>query len=383
MPLAWLDDELAALSADDLLRRRTTHAGPQGPVVRIDGRDVINFGSNDYLGLAADPRLADAARRTLHNEGCGSGASPLVVGHGQATLRLERRLAEFEGTEAALVFSSGFAANLGVIGALVGSGDAVFSDRLNHASIIDGCRLSRATVFVYPHADCAALEALLRDAAGFRRRLIVTDSVFSMDGDLAPLAELAEIAEQYAAMLMVDEAHATGVFGELGRGVGEQLGLDARIDVRMGTLSKALGCGGGFVCGRRSLVDWLVNRARSYIFSTALPPSVAAAAAAALEIVRDEPHRRQRLLQRAGWLAEELRRRGWSVGRTQSQIVPLVVGEPRRALEVSADLLKRGLWVPAIRPPSVPQGESRLRIGLSYAHDDSMIERLLSAVGEA
>lgn len=381
MSLTWLDDELAGLAAADLLRRRTTHAGPQGPVVRINGREIINFGSNDYLGLASDHRLAAAARKALDDEGCGSGASPLVVGHGQAAERLERRLAEFEGTEAALVFSSGFAANVGVISALVGTGDAVFSDRLNHASIIDGCRLSRATTFVYPHGDCAALETMLREAAGFRRRLIVTDSLFSMDGDLAPLTEITALAQQYGAMLLVDEAHATGVFGERGRGVAEYLDVEGLMDIRIGTLSKALACCGGFVCGRRSLIDWLVNRARSYIFSTALPPSIAAAATAALDIVRDEPQRRERLLERAQYLADELRRHGWNVGRTGSQIVPLMVGEPRRALDMSAALFERGLWVPAIRPPSVPKGESRLRIGLSAAHDDSMIDRLLSAIG--
>lgn len=379
-PLAWLDDELAALEKRDLLRRLRTYDGRQSAVLAIDGRRVINFGSNDYLGLAADRRLVEAAARAAEEQGFGGGASPLVVGHSRALERLERRLAEFEGVEAALAFASGFAANSGVIPALVAAGDAVYSDSLNHASIVDGCRLSRAAVHVYPHANLTALEELLRAGHGFRRRLIVTDSLFSMDGDLAPLAELAELAERFGCMLMADEAHATGVFGRAGRGVAEHQAVEAGVHIRVGTLSKALGAMGGFVAGRHSLIEWLANRARPYVFSTALAPSVAAAAVAALDIVRDEPERRRQLLTRSAGLLDRLRGQGWRIGPSASQILPLVVGDSARAVELSSALADRGYWAPAIRPPSVPEGEARLRISLSWAHDEAMIEGLLAAL---
>ncbi len=380
--LAWIDAELSALAERDLLRRLMAHEGAQGATLSLDGRAFLNFGSNDYLGLAADPRLADAAKQTLDHEGCGSGASPLIVGRAESHQRLERRLAEFEQTEAALVFTSGFAANVGTVAALVGSGDAVFSDALNHASLVDGCRLSRAEVHVYPHGDWRALETLLQKKAAARRRLIVTDSLFSMDGDLAPLVELSELAQKHGCMLLVDEAHATGVFGNQGRGACEWLGVERQVDIRIGTLSKALGAAGGFVCGSRALIEWLVNRARTYVFSTALPPAIAAAAIAALDLVREEPQRRAQLLDRSRHLADTLREQGWQVGPTVSQIVPLVVGEARRALELSGALAERGIWAPAIRPPSVPAGAARLRISLSFAHDDAMVERLVNALNE-
>ncbi|HEX7449423.1 MAG TPA: 8-amino-7-oxononanoate synthase [Pirellulales bacterium] len=380
--LAWIDAELSALAERDLLRRLITRKGPQGATLSVAERTFLNFGSNDYLGLAADRRLAVAAKLAVDQEGCGSGASPLIVGHAASHQRLERSLAEFEQTEAALVFSSGFAANAGTVAALVGAGDAVFSDAFNHASLIDGCRLSRSAVHLYPHLDWRALEKLLLKTAAARRRLIVTDSLFSMDGDLAPLVELSELAQKHDCMLLVDEAHATGVFGDQGRGACELLGVERQVSVRIGTLSKALGGAGGFVCGRRSLIEWLVNRARTYVFSTALPPAIAAAAIAAIDIVRDEPQRRERLLGRSRRLAAKLREQGWNVGPTESQIIPLLVGEPQRALELSAALAERGMWAPPIRPPSVPAGAARLRISLSAAHDDAMIERLLNALSE-
>ena len=376
-PLDWIDRELAELELSGLRRRLATRQGPQAARVVIDGRDLVNFGSNDYLALAADPRLAAAAAEAAGREGWGSGASPLVSGRATSHERLEHRLAEFEGTEAALVFPSGFAANTGAIAALVGPGDVVFTDRKNHASLLDGCRLSRADVRVYPQADCRRLAELLeRSGKRHRRRLIVTDSLFSMDGDLAPLGELAELAEQHDAMLMVDEAHATGVFGPGGRGVAEHLGVEDRVHVRMGTLSKALGCAGGFVAGGRRLVEWLLNRARSYVFSTAGPSAVAAAAVAALEIVRDEPHRRKELLENARQLREGLLEQGWEIGRSASQIVPVVVGQPDRAVGLAATLGERGFFVSAIRPPTVPQGESCLRISLTCGHSAEMIAAL-------
>lgn len=380
-PLAWIADELDALARRELLRERRAYDGLQGARLRIDGREFVNFGSNDYLGLAADRRLCDAAARAAAATGWGAGASPLVVGRARAHEELERRLAEFEGTEAAIALSTGFAANQGAITALVGKGDAVYSDALNHASIVDGCRLSRADVHVYAHADLASLKELLSAGEKYRRRLIVTDSLFSMDGDLAPVADLAELARAFDCMLMIDEAHATGVFGSQGRGIAEHLGCEEGVHVRVGTLSKALGGVGGFVAGRRTLIDWLANRARPYVFSTALPPAAAAAACAALDIVRDEPFRRENLLARAAEAVQALRAQGWDVGDAQSQIIPVLIGEASQAMAMSAVLARHGFWVPAIRPPSVPAGKARLRLSLSYSHDALMIDGLLAAMG--
>lgn len=382
-PLAWIDDELDALDRADLRRRLATRQGPQAGSVTIDGRELVNFGSNDYLGLASDPRLAAAVARAAEEEGWGSGASPLISGHGRSHAVLEERLAQFEGTEAAVVFPSGFAANAGTIAALAGPGDVVLTDRKNHASLLDGCRLSRADVRVFPHGDPEELDKLLRKTAGrYRRRLVVTDSLFSMDGDVAPLGELAEVAERHAAMLMVDEAHATGVFGRSGRGVAELLGVEDRVHVRVGTLSKALGSIGGFVVGSRSLVQWLVNRARPYVYSTATPSAVCAAALAALEIVRSEPERRETLLTRAADLRERLARQGWNTGLSASQIIPLVVGPAARAVELSAALREAGYFLPAVRPPTVPEGEACLRISLSYTHTPEMVAGLAEQLGE-
>jgi 8-amino-7-oxononanoate synthase len=380
--LDWIGDELRRLEAHDLRRRLVTHEGPQATRIVVDGRELLNFGSNDYLALASDRRLVTALLHAAQHEGWGAGASPLLTGHGASHRRLEERLAAFEATEAALVFPSGFAANVGTIAALVGPADAVYSDKLNHASIIDGCRLCGADVQVYPHARADELAKLLRSHTGDRRRLIVTDSLFSMEGDLAPLAELADLAERHDSMLMVDEAHATGVFGEHGRGVAEHLGVEHRVHVRIGTLSKALGCVGGFVAGSRELIDWIVNRARPYIFSTAGPPAASAAALAALEIVASEPHRGRELLARAGELRSRLVEQGWDVGASSSQIVPVIVGKPAAALQLSARLREQGIWAPAIRPPSVPHGRSLLRISLSYGHTPEMLDQLCRALAE-
>ena len=376
-PLEWIDDELAALEVQNLRRRRRAVRRVDAVRIEIDGRQLVHFGSNDYLSLATDGRLAEAASQAARSEGVGGAASPLVTGRGGALERLEDELARFEGTEAAVVFPSGFAANLGTLTALVGRDDLILSDRLNHASLIDGCRLSRATVRVFEHGDLEQLESLLREAAGFRRRWIVTDSLFSMDGDAAPLPQLAQLAERYEAMLVVDEAHATGVFGARGRGIVEAQGVDTTRLVRIGTLSKALGAAGGFVAASQALVDWIANRARSYVFSTALAPPVAAAATRAVQIVGEEPHRRRALLERADELRSRLQAQGWSVGRSVSQIVPIVVGNEADTLRMADALAASGLFVPGIRPPSVPPGTSRLRISLCYGHTAEQIEHLL------
>ncbi len=377
-PLDWIDDELARLHREGLLRRVITHEGPQGSMIRVGDTEQINFGANDYLNLAADERLKQAARTAIDRDGFGAGASPLVTGHSATHAKLERRLAEFEGTEAALLFPSGFAANAGAVAALVDRGDCIFADQKNHASLIDGCRLSRAEVFVYRHGDAAHLGELLHQDRNYRRRLIVTDSLFSMDGDFAPLREIAVLKREHGCMLLVDEAHATGVFGESGRGVCELLGVESAVDIRIGTLSKALGCAGGFVAGSSNLIQWLYNRARPYVFSTAHPPATAAASVAALDIVEREPGRRRLLLERAGALRAELRQQGWNIGRSESQIIPVFIGDAARTVQLATRLREQGLFVPGIRPPSVPVGESLLRISLSYGHTPEMIERLIA-----
>jgi 8-amino-7-oxononanoate synthase len=292
---------------------------------------------------------------------------------------LEAELAAFEDTPSALLFGSGYAANVGAITALVGQDDVIFSDAKNHASIVDGCRLARATTKIYAHNDLTDLQRLLRETTSFRRRLIVSDTLFSMDGDLADVAGLAELARQFDCMLMVDEAHATGVFGERGRGVCEAQGAEEGVDIRVGTLSKAFGSHGGFVVGPKVLTDWLANRARPYVFSTAAPDAVAAVSCAALRIVRDEPDRRRGLLDRAAHLREQLTRNGWNTGQSTSQIIPLVVGDARRAVELSQSLREQGFLVPAIRPPSVPPGESLLRVSVTYLHDLDTLGQLVAA----
>lgn len=380
--LAWIDSELEALSRASLARRLLLREGSQGPRIVLAGRPMVNFGSNDYLSLAGDPRLTAAVAAALADEGWGGGASPLISGFGQWHERLQERIARLEGTEAALVFPSGFAANAGTVAALAGPGDAVFTDRKNHASLLDGCRLARADVRVYPHGSLDALARLLARTSA-RRRLVVTDALFSMDGECAPLSDLVELADRHGAMLLVDEAHATGVFGPHGRGVCEAMGVEERVPVRVGTLSKALGSVGGFVAGSAALVRWLIHRARPYVFSTAAPGAIHAASIAALDIVESEPQRRAELLRRAAELRAGLVRQGWNVGASSSQILPLIVGEPARAMALARRLGEAGFFVPAIRPPTVPKGESCLRISLTFGHTEAMVDGLLDALGVA
>src|SRR5437899_1625378 len=320
--MKWMDDDLAERKRRGLLRKRRSLQSAQGVRIRWRGRDLLNFASNDYLNLAADQRLARAAARAAYRYGSGAGASPLVAGYLPPLRKLERDLAAWEGTEAALVFSSGFAANLALVSALTEREDAIFSDALNHASLVDGCRLARCPVHVYRHTEVGHLEDLLRSAGKkARRRLIATDTVFSMDGDLAPLRELIELAERYDCMLLIDEAHATGVLGEQGRGATDLLPPRVKLDpnrlIKIGTLSKALGSQGGFVCGSRRLIDWLINRARPYIFSTALAPPSAAAAWKAVDIVAKEPDRRRLVLHLADFLRKGLSEAGFSATKSK------------------------------------------------------------------
>ncbi len=374
----WAREELSGLARNGLLRELEPLQSPQGPEVVIAGRTLVNFSSNDYLGLAAEPALAQAAQRALERHGVGSGASRLVVGDTLAHRSLERALAEFEGAEAALLFNSGYAANLGAVAGLCGKQDVVFSDALNHASLVDGCRLSRAQVVIYPHADARALEQLLRAHPG-RRQLVVTDAVFSMDGDLAPLPELVAACQRHGAALLVDEAHATGVLGPRGAGLCAALGLTREVDLRMGTLSKALGCYGAYVAGPAAVLQLLVQRARPLVFSTSLPPALCAAAEAALQLCAQEPARRERLARHIQTFARGLRALGFPAQGT-SAIFPVVLGSPEAALDASRALRERGLLVKAIRPPTVPPGTSRLRFALSAAHTDEHLALALEAL---
>jgi len=376
----WAAEELEALSRSGLRRTLEPLQSPQGPEVCIGGDRLVNFSSNDYLGLASDPRLAQAASRELERSGFGAGASRLVTGDMAAHRELEAALARFERTEAAVLFGSGYAANVGILSALAGPGDAVFSDALNHASIVDGCRLARAEIVIYPHADAPALSALLRLHRG-RRRIVATDAVFSMDGDRAPLQEIASLCREHGAALLVDEAHATGVLGDRGAGLCEELGLEDAADVRMGTLGKALGCYGAYAATSSAVAELLVNRARSLVFSTALPPAVCAAAQEAISIAGGEPALRVRLWRNIRAVSEGLRRAGVQAN-PSSSIFPVVLGDPERALEASRSLRARGLLVKAIRPPTVPEGTSRLRIAVSAAHTERHIEALLAALCE-
>lgn len=387
-PLTWIEDELANLERAHLRRLRRARLGPQSPAEVALANDVgdassaglMNFGSNDYLGLASDPRLRRAVTEALINASWGAGASPLVTGRGMLHRELEQRLANFKTTEAAILFSSGFAANVGVISAVVGQGDCIFSDAKNHASIIDGCRLSGAKTIVYRHCDVDDLKSRLTEASEFRRRLIVTDSVFSMDGDIAPIAKIAELAEESNSMLMIDEAHATGVFGKRGSGVAELQDAEAGVPIRVGTLSKALGSAGGFVAGSQPLIDWLANRARSYVFSTAFPDAFCAAGIAALDIITAEPATRETLLATATGLRNEWRSAGFDVGDSASQIIPIYLQNPEAVMQATELLRDQGVFAPGIRPPSVPPGECLLRVSLSAAHTEEHTQRLTTAL---
>lgn len=378
-PLDHLGEELARLEGAGLRRRLETIEAPTGPVLRLtSGETLVDFSSNDYLGLAADPRLARAAAAALERWGVGARASRLIVGSLAEHEALENELAAFKGTEAALLFNSGYHANTGVIPALVGEGDLLVSDALNHASIIDGARLSKARIVVTPHNDLAAVDRALREPA--RRRMVVVDSLFSMDGDLAPLRDLRTICDRHGAILYVDEAHATGVLGPTGAGACEEAGIAA--DVQMGTLGKALGSFGAYVAGPSVLREWLIQRARSFVFTTALPPAICAASSEALRIVRSEPERRARVLALSRRFAEGCERLGFDVLGSRTPVVPVIVGDPQRAVSLSQALRLRGILAKPIRPPTVPEGTSRLRFAISAAHTEEQIDAALAALGE-
>ncbi len=357
------------IRAAGLLRRLREIGTPQGPWVNVDGRDALLLCSNDYLGLAGDPRLADAAARAAHEWGAGAGSSRLVSGNMTPHRELEEQLAAFKGAQACVLFGSGFLANTGVLAALAGRGEIVLSDALNHASIVDGCRLAGAETIVYAHSDLDALaDGLAR--AGRRAATIVTDAVFSMDGDLAPLCGIVELARRHGASVVVDEAHATGVVGPGGRGLVAALGLEGDVDVVVGTLGKALGSYGAFACCDAATAELLVNRARTLIYSTALPPPVLGAALEGLRILREEPWIVERLLRNARTLRTALAAEGFAVDLGDMPIVPLVVGDPEAAMALCEDALRHGAFAQAIRPPTVPEGTSRLRAVAMASHSE-------------
>jgi 8-amino-7-oxononanoate synthase len=362
-----LADRLQELRDRGLHRRLRLVSGPQGPRVLLDGRPVLLLCSNNYLGLADHPRVRQAAAEAAMRWGAGAGASRLVSGNMRLHRRLEERLAAFEGYDAALLFGSGYLANSGVISALARNGEVIFSDELNHASMIDGCRLARAETFVYRHADLEHLAWGLRQARG-RGALIVTDGVFSMDGDVAPLEGLVRLARRHDCRLMVDEAHATGALGPGGRGAVAAAGLSDEVDIVMGTLSKALGGYGAYVCASSEIVDYLVNTARSFIFSTALPPPAVAAAIAALELLDSHPHRVERLQANAAAMREALAAEGLSVGASETQVIPVIVGDAEAAMRLCDKALERGVFAQGIRPPTVAEGSSRLRLTVMATH---------------
>lgn len=374
----WVPTEYAQLKKTGLLRNlRTVMSAPTG-TINLDGCKVVSLGSNNYLGLSTHPDVIAAAVDATKEFGAGASGSRLISGNSQLYAKLEANIAKTKGTEASLVFSSGYAANTSIIPVLVGEDDLIISDALNHASIIDGCRLSRATKKIYRHCDVEHLKTLLEESTEFRRKLIVTDGVFSMDGDIAPLHDIYQIAINYDAMLLVDDAHGFGVLGEDGSGTVAHFRLQGEDIIQMGTLSKAIGGLGGYIAGSRPLIELLINRARGFIFTTGLPPATLAAADAALNVMRSLPELRKRLLKHAETLKTSLTDLGYSLLPSQTQILPVILGEPQRAMDVAKALLVEGVFAPAIRPPAVPAGSSRLRVTVMATHTDTELEKAIS-----
>ena len=374
----WLDTERAVLEQTNLRRHlRTVMSAPTG-TINLDGRDVVLLGSNNYLGLSTHPKVIAAAVEATRTFGTGASGSRLISGNSELYTTIETNLAEVKGTEAALVFSSGYAANTSVIPVLAGEGDLILSDVLNHASIIDGCRLSRATKKVYQHCDVEHLKTLLSESHAFRRRLIVTDGVFSMDGDIAPLPDICDLAAEHNAMVLVDDAHGFGVLGKDGGGTAAHFGLEGANIIQMGTLSKAVGALGGYIAGSHALIELLVNRARGFIFTTGLPPATLAAANAALNLIRSTPDLRQRLFCHAKCLKTALVDLGYTVLPSETQILPVILGSPQRATNVAESLLAEGVFAPAIRPPAVPSDTSRLRLTVMATHTEAEIQQAIA-----
>lgn len=371
----WLRERIEKTKEAGLYRKlHTMNAAPR-PEMSINGRNQLVFSSNNYLGLAGDERLMHAATTAMKKYGFGSSGSRLTTGNTDWHQRLEEKIARFKKTKAAILFSSGYLANVGVLSTLPENGDVILSDRLNHASIIDGCRLSKADVVIYEHIDMEDLKAKLKETAAYRRRFIVTDGVFSMDGTIAPLDKIYKLARQYDAYVIVDDAHATGVIGKNGSGTGELFGVNP--DVTIGTLSKAVGAEGGFVAGSRILIDFLLNHTRTFIFQTAMPPSVCAAACTALEIIETGHDLREQLFHHAKSVRDGLIDMGYEVIGDYTPIIPVIIGSNGDAVRFAEKLRESGIYAPAIRPPTVPEGQSRIRLTVTSEHTSGQIDYLL------
>ena len=380
MKTGYLQKELQERKDSGIYRFLKIVDSPQGREIIIEGQRVLNFSSNDYLGLANDARIKKAAQEAIDEYGFGGGASRLICGNMSAHEELEAELAQLKKAESALLYSSGYMANTGIISSLVDRHSIVISDKLNHASIIDGIILSRAQFVRYPHADMTALQKILADLPDSKRKLIVTDSVFSMDGDKAPLKEIVDLAQRYQAMIMVDEAHAFGVLGSTGGGLVEELGLQGEVNIQMGTLSKAAGCFGAYVCGAKILREYLINTSRSFIYTTAMPPSIAQAARVALRIIRDGDQLRKKLQQNADYLRGKLQAMGFDTMNSSTPIIPVLVKDPLTAVMMSQKLFEQGILLQAIRPPTVPVGTARLRLTVMATHTQEDLERLINAL---
>jgi len=381
-PLQYLDEALAQLERDGLHRSLRRLQGEQLPRARFDGKDVINLSSNNYLGLTTHPRMREAAIQAVRSLGVGSGSVRTIAGTMDLHMELERRIAAFKKTEASVVFQSGFAANAGTVSALLGKGDLILSDELNHASIIDGARLSRADIKVFPHRDVSALERLLEETREVKRRLVITDGVFSMDGDIAPLPKIAALARAHGAIMMIDDAHSSGVLGRAGRGTVDHFDVHGQVDVQVGTLSKAIGVLGGYVCGSKSLIDYLYHRARPFLFSTSHPPAVAAACLTAFDVLEEEPERIERLWANTKRFKAGLKRLGFDTGTSETPITPILVGEADLAMRFSDRLFERGVFAQGIGFPTVAKGKARLRTIVTATHTDEDLDRALSILGD-
>lgn len=374
------ENKISELKNLKLYRFLKTIDSAQDVVVRFEGKNLVNFSSNNYLGLAIHPQLKQASKEAVEKYGTGSGASRLITGSMSLHDELEKAIAQFKGCERALIFNSGYHANIGVIPTIAGAGDFIFSDELNHASLIDGCKLSKATTQVYRHNDVAHLEELLKKSSG-TNRLIITDSVFSMDGDIAPLPKLLELAEKYDALLYIDEAHGTGVFGKKGCGVAEHLSVNLAHPrlIQMGTLGKALGSFGAYVGGSSALIDYLINKSRAFIYTTALPPAVLAASLAAIQLISKDTSLKEKLWQNISHFHSQFKAKD-RLPAFLSPIIPIIIGESGRTMEISQGLFERGFWVQGIRPPTVAEGTARLRITIMATHTTDQIDKLIGAL---
>ncbi|MBM3802418.1 MAG: glycine C-acetyltransferase [Acidimicrobiia bacterium] len=380
---AFLSDELDALRQKHLFRSLRILEGQQVPEARFDGQSVINLSSNNYLGFSTHRRLVEAAKQATDSFGVGSGAVRTIAGTMQIHMELEQAIARFKQVEACVVFQSGFTANAGTVSSILGKGDLIISDELNHASIIDGCRLSRGEIRVFPHKDLNRLEEILKETAQFPgKKLLISDGVFSMDGDIAPLPGLVELGERYGAILMVDDAHASGVLGRNGRGTVDHFGLHGRVDIQVGTLSKAIGSLGGYVCGSRKLIEFLYHRARPFLFSTSHPPAVAASCLAAFQVLQEEPEWIARLWENTRFFKAGLERLGFDTGQSETPITPIIIGKGDLAMRFSDELFARGVFAQGIGFPTVPEARSRVRTIVTATHTQQLLQRALEVMGQ-